>query len=209
MKYDALIFDIDGTLWSAASTSAKAWNAGLASLGIERTITAQDVANVSGLPVAQCIEHLFPGLSADYPTLHETLNRYEIDYFNKEGGEFFDGVLDGINRLSKNFPIFLVSNCQEWYLKFFLKFSQLESILSGMDCHGLSQATKDVMFARLQRDHGFKTPVYIGDTQLDLDSSRKAGIDFILMNYGFGDVHGAEREFESFDELVVFLMDER
>ncbi len=37
-RHDALIFDIDGTLWNASPASAKGWTRGLAKLGIDRTI---------------------------------------------------------------------------------------------------------------------------------------------------------------------------
>lgn len=209
MEYDALIFDIDGTLWSAAATSTKAWNAGLASLGIDREVTTADIARVSGMPFSKCVELLYPDLVDNQPQLHETLNSFELEFINEEGGQFFEGVIKGLQKLAKYYPIYLVSNCQEWYLKSFLKFSGIEGLFAGMDCHGLSGVPKDKMFARLQRAHGFQNPVYIGDTQGDLDASRKAGIDFILMDYGFGQADGADREFRSFPELVAWLLDNK
>ena len=37
MLPDAVIFDIDGTLWDASKTSADGWNTGLKMLGIEQS----------------------------------------------------------------------------------------------------------------------------------------------------------------------------
>jgi beta-phosphoglucomutase-like phosphatase (HAD superfamily) len=48
--YDAIIFDVDGTLWNASQASAEGWNRGLAKLGCDRTITARDVERVPRRP---------------------------------------------------------------------------------------------------------------------------------------------------------------
>ncbi len=47
---DALIFDIDGTLWNASAASAKGWNQGFAQLGIDRTVSAEEIERVAGQP---------------------------------------------------------------------------------------------------------------------------------------------------------------
>lgn len=61
IRYDSLIFDLDGTLWDAAETSAKGWNVALESQGFgDKAVSADDVRRVSGMPFDACVRTLFP-----------------------------------------------------------------------------------------------------------------------------------------------------
>src|SRR5262249_38209189 len=63
---DALVFDLDGTLWDTTATCADAWNPVLARLGIAyRRITAADVRAVTGQPHVDGIRRAFPDLGAE------------------------------------------------------------------------------------------------------------------------------------------------
>ena len=119
--YDALIFDIDGTLWNASKSTAKGWNNGLESLAIEERVTPKGIESVAGNPYEVCIEILLPGLSQKHPKLFKALSKYEQISVAKEGGVFYEKSLEGIRKLSKKYPIFILSNCQDWYLEIFLK----------------------------------------------------------------------------------------
>ena len=44
--------------------------------------------------------------------------------------------------------------------------------------------------------------VYIGDTLGDSIATRKAGIKFVLADYGFGEVEDPDWRIESIDELL-------
>lgn len=59
---DALIFDLDGTLWDTCAICADAWNIVLARLGIPwRPILADDVRRVTGRPHTDGIRAVFTG----------------------------------------------------------------------------------------------------------------------------------------------------
>src|SRR5689334_17873773 len=59
-KTDALIFDLDGTLWDTTETCALAWNDVLVRLGVDhRPMTADDVRAVTGQPHAEAIRRAF------------------------------------------------------------------------------------------------------------------------------------------------------
>lgn len=62
MNHDAIVFDIDGTLWNACSASAKGWNAGLAKLGIDKQVSPEHIERVAGYPFETCVDLILPGI---------------------------------------------------------------------------------------------------------------------------------------------------
>lgn len=204
-NHDALIFDIDGTLWNACAASAKGWNNALVKLGIEQTVTDKQIESVAGLPFEDCIETLLPGLMNAYPHLLAALNEAELEVVEIEGGIFYEGVLDGIKLLSESHQIFLVSNCQDWYLKLFLELSGLEPLLAGYDCNGLSGLPKHDMLTNMKNKYDLKNPVYIGDTASDEAACKQANLDFIHVSYGFGTTVNKCLSFDSFAAFVDYI----
>jgi len=122
---------------------------------------------VSGIPFELCVEALLPGLTTRHPELLDTLSGCEQAVVERDGGEFYEGAVETVTRLSHDFPVFLVSNCQEWYLRLFLDFSGLGPVLDGCDCHSRSGKPKSEMLADVKRSKSLSAPVYIGDTPAD------------------------------------------
>ena len=204
-NHDALIFDIDGTLWNACAASAKGWNNALVKLGIEQTVTAKQIESVAGLPFEDCIETLLPGLLNAHPHLLAALNEGELEVVKNEGGIFYEGAIEGIKLLSESYQIFLVSNCQDWYLKLFLELSGLEPLLAGYDCNGLSGLPKHNMLTNMISKYDLKNPVYIGDTASDEAACKQANLDFIHVCYGFRTTVNKCLSFDSFAGFVGYL----
>jgi len=205
MNNETIIFDIDGTLWNASPASAKGWNIGLAKLGIDKSVTPKQIESVAGNPYEKCVEILLPGLQEQYPNLLETFNQFEMEVVKSEGGVFYEGVIDGIKKLANTHKIFLVSNCQDWYMKLFLEFSGLEHILTGFDCHGMSRQPKHEMLTKIKNNYSLNNPVYVGDTKGDEAAANIAGMDFIHVLYGFGSPAKEVINFGSFAELLDYF----
>ena len=146
-----------------------------------------------------------PGLKVKYPALIQTLNNCETEAVQSLGGEFFSDVIAGVRELSRDFKVFLVSNCQEWYLKLFLDFSGLKQVINGFDCHGLSGLPKNEMLLRIKRDYSLNNPVYVGDTVSDETAARLAGIEYVHVAWGFGEPGRETRTVRSFTELRDYL----
>jgi phosphoglycolate phosphatase len=205
MRYNAVIFDIDGTLWDASAVSVDGWNRGLAELDIAETVSTAGIRSVTGNPYETCVDMLLPGLRLQYPGLVQTLNDCEMVAIRARGGEFYDGAIEGIRALSRDFKVFLVSNCQPWYLELFLDFSGIKPVLSGSDCHGASGLPKDGMLRRMKNDYRLKSPVYVGDTAGDETAAKLAGMDFLHVSWGFGKPEKETKSVGSFAELVEYL----
>lgn len=199
---DALIFDLDGTLWDAAAASAFGWNLALEELGESRRVTIDGIRSVSGQPFPRCVEILLPELSpAPYATL-ELLEARERSGIELMAGVLYEGVPDGLVRLSARYPLFLVSNCPTWYLEEFFRVTALRGCFAGWDCHGRSGIPKSGMLRELAAVHRLERAVYVGDTQGDWEAATQAGMDFALVRYGFGRLGGVPLSFSAFDELV-------
>ncbi len=205
MKHDAIIFDIDGTLWNASQASAKGWNNGLARLNIKKKVTSKQIEGVAGNPYEKCIENLLPGLSSQYPELLDTLNTCEKEIVKSEGGIFYKKVKEGIRILAEFYKIFLVSNCQEWYLNLFIELSDLKPFLTGYDCYGLSCLPKNEMLVKIKKKHFIKNPVYIGDTAGDETAANQANMEFFHASYGFGTPVNKVVTFHSFPALIDYF----
>lgn len=221
-KYDALIFDIDGTLWDAAHVSAHGWNLALVEMGLSPRVTADDIRSVSGNPFARCVEILLPQLHPAPASLLKSLERQERLAFDTVAAELYEGVAEGIPRLAEAYPLFVVSNCPDWYLEKFVNATGFGRHLTGRDCHGLSGVSKREMLEAMRRTHRLDQAVYVGDTQGDRDAAEAAGLDFAFVRYGFGTLEGpavggspwaaplrcdgACRSFDSFSLLVEHFM---
>ena len=212
MTYDALIFDLDGTLWDAAAASTYGWNLALEKLGLSVRVTVDDIRSVSGKPFRQCVATLVPELGTAgaaspggnaYEEAITLIDDHERLGIETIGGALYEGVAEGLRELAKRFRLFIVSNCPGWYLEAFLRISGVGAYFSGSDCHGASGQHKPEMLRALSEKHGLDRPVYMGDTQGDRDAAEAVGMDFAFVSYGFGETGEPSMSFASFGDLTA------
>jgi len=203
---DALVFDLDGTLWDAAAASTRGWNRALEQMGVSLRVTVDDIRSVSGRPFARCVEVLLPELG---PTTEHTLRlleeheRIEIEAVR---GCLYQGVADGLIRLAAVYRLFLVSNCPGWYLDAFFRASGLRECFVGWNCHGSSGLSKAAMLVEMNDRYALRCATYVGDTRGDREAAEQAGMEFAVVRYGFGDVGPVPLAFDSFGELAGYYL---
>ena len=206
--YDSIIFDLDGTLWDVSEACSKGWNVALK--GFQKSddhVSADDIRSVSGLPFDECVSSLLgKRKDLDFRELGRLIDREERKAITLLGGDLYEEVREGIPELSEKYSLFLVSNCQDWYLESFWDIHGLKTYFKAFDCHGSSGVEKSKMISRVCEDNELTRPIYIGDTIGDQDSSRKAGVAYGHVAYGFGEVSGADHVFSSFGELVTWFI---
>jgi phosphoglycolate phosphatase len=205
---EALVFDLDGTLWDAAEPTARGWNRALEELGTPTRVTVEGIRSVAGTPFEGCVEILLPRLCPPTETLLRSLDDYEKAAIVESGGVLFPGVEAGLRALAPVYPLFVVSNCQDWYLELFLAKSGLRECFVGGDCNGLSGLNKSEMLHRLAMEQELRSAVYVGDTQGDWEAAWDAGMDFALAGYGFGSVVAPVVRFASFKDLTAYYLGE-
>lgn len=206
MSWDALVFDLDGTLWDAAAASAEGWNRALVQLRLPIRLTVADIRSVAGNPTPRCFEILLPGLCPLSDRTFRLFMDREREAIERLGGELYDGVADGLPRLASRYPLFLVSNCPQWYLEAFFALTGLQGVFTDWDCNGRSGQPKGEMLSRLSAKHQLQHAVYVGDTDGDRAAAEEAGLEFACARYGFGDPGESRLSFGSFPELVAYFL---
>lgn len=207
MPFDAIIFDLDGTLWDSTAVCADSWNSALDKLKIPpRNFSAQDIAGIMGQPHQEIRKKIFPTLTEEeQKKVARACYLEEIDFIRAQGSPLYPGVEEGLQRLQKKFPLFLLSNCLVEYLDTFLNFTQFSKYFKDSLCHGHTGMPKAHNMRVLSEKHGLKNPVYIGDTSGDHRSAKDAGIAYFHVTYGFGKPFEKCPEFSSFLGLVEHL----
>ena len=118
-KPDAILFDLDGTLWDSTEGIYDA----LMSLEDEfpegtPPITKEKLDSCMGLPMDEISKRLFPTASEE--EREEIMNRFtqrELSHLLRVGGKLYPCIESVLNDLSRDFPLFIVSNCQQGILR--------------------------------------------------------------------------------------------
>lgn len=200
---DAIIFDVDGTLWDSTESVADAWTRAVReNSSLDITLDAKTMGSVFGKTMTEIGEALFPTLSPDERMrLLDICFAYENTHLEDHPGMAYPGVVETIKMLAGKYPLFIVSNCQIGYVEITMKSLGIESYIKDHLCFGETLVPKSETIRILMERNGLKDPVYIGDTQGDADACAEAGVPFIFAEYGLGDVPDAKRRIHAFSDL--------
>ena len=206
MKFDALIFDLDGTLWDSTETVCSVWNEAFSEMHLDFRVTAEDIRREMGKLLSVIMDDLAPGLSSEkQDELYRRVCEAENRILSERGGKLYPNLERTLELLGKNYRLFIVSNCQQGYIEAFLAAHRLGHLFEGHLCNGDTNLPKSGTNRLLAERFGLKDPVYIGDTQGDLDAAAEAGIPFIHAAYGFGKADGGIGSVKSPPELPLLL----
>jgi phosphoglycolate phosphatase len=203
--FDALVFDLDGTLWDATAACLVGWNDALAALKFDKSLTIAELKRVTGKPIGESVKILLPDKQEEHSELIDAITHFEKIALQNQGGTFYDGLRETLEQLARCYDLYLVSNCREWYLELFWSLSEVKKYFCAADCHGKSGQNKPEMLNRLKTQYGLVKPAYIGDTTSDELAARQAGYAFIHAVYGFGSPTQPEMAINSLPELVKLL----
>ncbi len=189
MKFDGLILDVDGTIWNTTPIVAEAWNKAIdENFPQVKHVSADILKGQFGKTMDIIADNLFTCLSkeekkilmekcclAEQAALHS--NTKNITY---------DGVVETIKFLSKQLPVFIVSNCQAGYIEVVMEKNGITDVIKDFECFGNNGLPKHENISLIVKRNGLKSAVYVGDTQGDYEACKMAGLPFIWAAYGFG-----------------------
>ena len=112
-----------------------------------------------------------------------------------------------LEELNKKYNVFIVSNCQEGYLRTFLEYYDFNKYVLDYEEAGRTGMPKDENIRLVIKRNHLDKAFYVGDTLGDMESTDKAGIPFIHAAYGFGTVPADRMKINNIKELPEFIDD--
>ena len=206
MKYESLIFDIDGTLWDSRELVAEGFNIQLRKEGFDHLcVDAEILRPLFGKSITEFADAMLPSIPAlERYELMERCMKTEQEYlFANECSIGYPKVKETLRELSKKHRLFIVSNAERGYPKLCIDKLGLGEYVQGHMCFGDTGTSKGKTIRTLMRKHNIESAIYIGDTQGDLEACREAGIPFIFCTYGFGQAESYDAKIDSIDELLT------
>lgn len=193
MKYDSVLFDLDGTLWDATQAISYSWAKALeGEPDIPAPPTTAELEQVMGMTAEDLTATLFPHLSLERRMeLFDKCCQVECEYLTAHGGRLYPGILEVLETLSQKVPLCIVSNCNIEYIPSFLAGHRLHAYFKDWECIGRTGLPKGENIRLVMERNHLRRPVYVGDTAMDQEAARLAGIPFLHAAYGFGKVEGA------------------
>lgn len=190
MKYNAILFDLDGTLWDATHITAQIWPGVLAKHPeIHRTIDLSTVQSYMGKSNDELATLLFPDLpfAKGYALMMEACVM-ENTLLAEHGGRLYPELAQTLKIIAKSYPLGIVSNCQSGYIEVFLTRHNMAHLFADHICSGDTHLSKADNIRLLLERNSYKNALFVGDTMGDAVAARDAGCDFVWASYGFGTV---------------------
>ena len=205
MKYESLIFDIDGTLWDSRALVAEGYNIQLKAEGLDHLcVTADDLKPLFGKVMTEIADAILATIpESERYDLMDRCMKTEKDYlFENECNIGYPKIKETMAELSKNHRLFIVSNAQCGYPELCIDKLGLKDYVQGHMCFGDTGTSKGKTIRTLMAKHNIENCIYIGDTQGDYEATVEADIPFLWCTYGFGTPEGYEAKIDAFEDLL-------
>ena len=214
ITYSAYIFDLDGTLLDTLGDLAASVNYALRTHGMTGH-TIDDVCRFVGNGVRKLMERAIPD-GASNPDFEATFATFRQHYMTHslDTTKPYDGIPETLEALkSKGCHLAVVSNkmmaaTQELCRHFFP--DTIEVAIGENEAEGIRKkpAPDTVIAALRQLGVGQEGAVYVGDSDVDIETARNSGLPCISVLWGFRDrdfllQHGAKTFISNPSELLL------
>ena len=187
--YETILFDLDGTLLDTLEDLTNATNFALAKFGYA-TRTEEEVCAFVGNGIAKLIERAMGGKDENFSSVLETFKAYYGAHC-AEKTKPYEGILPLLKTLKEyGIRTAVVSNKADFAVKSLAKayFDGLLMQAIGEDEErGIrKKPAPDTLLAvmkELQADP--KTTLYVGDSEVDIQTAQNAGVDCLCVTWGF------------------------
>lgn len=204
MRYESLIFDIDGTLWDSRALVAEGYNIQLKKEGLSHLcVTAEDLKPLFGKVMTEIADVILATIPKEerYALMQrcmDTENRHLHDDPCHIG---YPAVRETMEKLSEKYRLFIVSNSQCGYPELCMEKLGIGDLIQGHLCFGDTGTSKGKTIRALMEKHDIQSCIYIGDTQGDYEATLEAGVPFLWCAYGFGTPAGYDEKIDTFAQL--------
>lgn len=218
-KPEAMIFDLDGTLFQTETLLLPAYHATFDRLraeGLYEGATPPESAILGGL--GMLLAHIWKRVMPDadesvHRRADELLLQYQLEGMAQGQGRLYEGVADTLAELQRRgIRLFVASNGLEAYVKGVVRQHGLEPLFvpGGLYSAGeYGTATKVDLVRRLLADHCVTSAWMVGDRSSDVEAGHANGLAVVGCDYaGFreqGELDGADVRIDRFSRLLELL----
>ncbi len=216
MKYQTAIFDLDGTLLNTLEDLADSVNYVLKENGYPIR-TLEEVCSFVGNGIRNLIERSVPERTS--VNCIDKVHQSFITYYGKhcmEKTKPYDGILELLENLRKaGCKTAVVSNKADYAVQILCNkyFNGLLDASLGEQTGTPKKPAPDLVYKILEKLHtDYTNAVYIGDSDVDITTARNAGMDEIIVDWGFRDnnflkAHGAKIIVSSPKQIEEIILD--
>lgn len=207
MNIEAIIFDLDGTLWSTIDSSLKVLKeVKERHKEVTKDISKEEVERSMGKSFDEIVESYY-GYIEHNKAVEIAKEAFEENVRNLmvNGGTLYKNLEDTIKELSKKYKLCIVSNCIIGYIESFLRSSGLEEYFTDHECIGKTGLNKGENIKLVMERNNIKNAVYVGDTISDKEAADIAGIPFVYASYGFGEVNEYDYKINDIKDLCDLM----
>ena len=191
MKFNSVVFDLDGTLLDTLGDLRDSVNFALEKNNLPKR-TTEEIRSFVGNGIRLLIERAVPE-NTSIEITDKCFSDFK-EYYKDHSAiltKAYDGIIDLMKELkSKGIKIAVVSNKADFAVK-----TLMEDYFAGLyDCAYGERAgierkpAPDGVFSAIYEMGGeLENTVYIGDSEVDIETSKKASLPCIAVTWGFRD----------------------
>ena len=185
-----IVFDLDGTLVDSHGDLAEATNALLTELGgapLSPDVVTSLVGEGAAVLVRRALER--SGLDPDTP---DALERFLLHYDARllDTTRPYPGMVETVEALRGRYRLAVLTNKPERPTRQILQGLGMDALFSdvigGDSAHGRKPATAGLLDLVARAGVTPAETLLVGDSPVDLETSRRAGTHICLARYGFG-----------------------
>lgn len=177
----AVIFDLDGTLLDTLEDLKDATNAALDAFGYPRR-SLEEVRQFVGNGAARLMALAVPEGVDSAPAL-TYFKEYYDDHCRIKTGPY-PGILDALNQIAKEHPVAIVSNKPDTAVKA-LCADYFPGIFALGEHPGCPRKPAADMVTKAMTAIGATTCIYVGDSEVDVETAKNAGVPCLSVLWGF------------------------
>ncbi|MBQ9648557.1 MAG: HAD-IA family hydrolase [Oscillospiraceae bacterium] len=217
MGYQTVLFDMDGTVLDTLYDLWASTNAVLRELGYPER-TPDEIRGYVGNGARNQLRRALPEGSGD-AAVDEALLRYQAYYAEhcRDHTKPYDGVVPMLERLQKEGKqLAVVSNKPDQMVKILSKehFGTLLHVSIGETPERRRKPAPDTVYAALEAlgaEASKDGAVYVGDSEVDVETAKNAGLPLIAVSWGFRgraalEAAGAETVVDAPEELTKLIL---
>ncbi|MBQ3527721.1 MAG: HAD family hydrolase [Clostridia bacterium] len=187
MKYDSVIFDLDGTLLDTLEDLCDSMNYALSAHNM-KTRTLSEIRVFVGNGMLNLARKAVPE-GTDEEALNSVLTAFKAHYadHSQDKTRPYDGITELLSALKeRGIPTAVVSNKADYAVKLLMPkyFGDLIGVSLG-ELEGVPRKPHPDTVRMAIEKMGAHNPVYIGDSEVDVLTAKNAGIDGIFVTWGF------------------------